>query len=105
MNPIKAEIGLREKWVLQRDLHIYLPYLVILPKAILGTTLQMYRDDNSMVFNGRHSEEKKIISLMLQNYNFIIIAIAGLSIALSVNLIPSVSQKDLETCKTDDLET
>lgn len=42
---------------------------------------------------------------MLQNYNFIIIAIAGLSIALSVNLIPSVSQKDLETCKTDDLET
>lgn len=58
MNPIKAEIGLREKWVLQRDLHIYLPYLIILPKAILGTTLQMYRDDNSMVFFGRHSEEK-----------------------------------------------
>lgn len=99
MNPIKAEIGLKESGFCRETCVYILPYLVILPKAILDTTLQMYQDDNSIAFFGRPSGGKKR-DHQLDATKLLLIAGPALSVAFSINLIPSVLQKDSERYKT-----
>lgn len=78
---------------------MYLTYLVILPKAILGATLQMYQDDNNIEFSGYIQGKKRDYQLSAVKL-LLLIAIPAFSIAPSIHLIWNVLQQHLEKHKT-----